>query len=134
VVLLKGVPYRATGVLPLIDYSAVSGECLMTRRSVFEQVGGFSSPAAVGQSDIDYCLRLREAGYRQVVHPQARLRFVGEPPADASAEARRRFSQIWAPRMPSDPHYNPNWAQDDRLFQLPVGTSPPDVALPFRVA
>ncbi len=46
------------------DYSAVTAACLMMRRSVFEQVGGFEDAFGVGFNDTDLCLRVREAGLR----------------------------------------------------------------------
>ncbi|MHB8439404.1 MAG: glycosyltransferase family 2 protein [Acidimicrobiales bacterium] len=43
-------------------YSAVTGACLMTRKSVFEDLGGFDTSMAVAFNDVDYCLRVRESG------------------------------------------------------------------------
>jgi GT2 family glycosyltransferase len=46
------------------DYSAVTAACLMLRKSVFEQVGGFDESFGIGFNDTDLCLRIGEAGYR----------------------------------------------------------------------
>ncbi len=56
------------------DLSAVTGACLAIRRAVFEQVGGLEAEhLRVAWSDIDLCLRVRDAGYRVVWLPNAVL-------------------------------------------------------------
>ena len=52
---------------------AVSGDCLVTRREVFERIGGFDERLAVACNDVDFCLRLRAAGLRVVWTPFAEL-------------------------------------------------------------
>ena len=42
------------------DYSAVTAACLMTKKSVFEAVGGLSTELAVAFNDIDYCMKVRD--------------------------------------------------------------------------
>ncbi len=46
------------------DFSAVTAACMMMRREVFEEIGGFDEDFAVGFNDTDLCLRLRERGLR----------------------------------------------------------------------
>src|SRR5690606_18781917 len=53
--------------------SAVTGACLVVRRAVYEQVGGLDESLAVAFNDIDFCLRLGEAGYRNIWTPFAEL-------------------------------------------------------------
>jgi len=55
------------------EVSAVTGACLMTRRSVFTQLGGFDEGLAEAFNDVDYCLRARSAGYRVIITPLAEL-------------------------------------------------------------
>jgi len=56
------------------NYSAVTAGCMLTRRDVFEQVGGFDEcQLPVAFNDVDYCLKLRAAGFRIVYTPYARL-------------------------------------------------------------
>ncbi len=56
------------------NYSAVTAACMLTRRAVFEQVGGFDErELAVTYNDVDYCLKLGRAGYLIVYTPFARL-------------------------------------------------------------
>ncbi len=55
------------------NYSAVTGACLMMRREVFEEIGGFDEDYEVEYSDIDLCFKTRAKGYRIVYVPQAKL-------------------------------------------------------------
>ena len=56
------------------DLHAVTGACLATRRDLYDQLGGLDEDAfAVDYNDIDYCLRLWDAGKRVVYEPRARL-------------------------------------------------------------
>ena len=55
------------------DCSAVSAACLMVRRAIFEEIGGFDEGFVSSHHDIDLCLRLRERGLRIVFTPYARL-------------------------------------------------------------
>ena len=65
----RGLPAEAPGVCRQLqatrNYSAVTGACLLTRREVFEEVGGFDEEQLpVTFSDVDLCLKMRRAGYR----------------------------------------------------------------------
>ena len=51
------------------DYNAVTAACLMTKRSVFDKVGGFDENIAVAFNDIDLCLKIRKLGYLIVYNP-----------------------------------------------------------------
>jgi GT2 family glycosyltransferase len=55
------------------EVSAVTGACLMTRREVFESLGGLDESLAEAFNDVDYCLRTRAAGLRVLVTPLAEL-------------------------------------------------------------
>ncbi len=55
------------------EVSAVTGACLMTRRRVFERLGGFDEAHDLIKNDLDYCLRLGQAGLRVVYAAEARL-------------------------------------------------------------
>ena len=99
------------------NYSAVTAACLMVRRDVFERVGGFDESLPIAWNDVDFCLRLRAAGYRNVYLPHVRLIhhesvsrgyvMTAEQLARNTAELvrlRRRWS---IPTLP-DPYYNPS--------------------------
>ncbi len=53
------------------DYSAVTAACLLTKRSVFEAVGGFEESLAVAFNDVDYCMKVRALGLQVVYNPYA---------------------------------------------------------------
>ena len=53
--------------------SAVTGACLMVKRPLWEEVGGFDEALRVAFNDVDFCLRLLRAGYRNVYTPLAEL-------------------------------------------------------------
>jgi O-antigen biosynthesis protein len=56
------------------NYSAVTGACLLVRRSIFMDVGGFDErELPVTFNDIDFCIKVRSSGYRNVVTPYAEL-------------------------------------------------------------
>jgi GT2 family glycosyltransferase len=60
-----------------IDVDWVSGACLMTRRDVFESLGGFDASFFMYWEDADYCRRVTRAGYRCVYVPDVTVRHVG---------------------------------------------------------
>ena len=55
------------------DVTGVTGACMMIPRSVYEAVGGFDEGLRVAFNDVDFCLRLRRAGYWIVYEPLAEL-------------------------------------------------------------
>ncbi len=103
------------------NYSAVTAACLMTRRRVFDEVGGFDERFPIDFNDVDYCLRLRRAGYRIVFTPWAQLYHhesasfgVRRQDLAGLAEMRRR----WADAIDRDPYYNPNLTRDFPDYRL----------------
>lgn len=55
------------------DMLAVTGACLMVRKDVFEQAGGFSEELAVAFNDVDLCYTIYEAGYYNIVRNDVTL-------------------------------------------------------------
>jgi GT2 family glycosyltransferase len=103
------------------NYSAVTGACLATRKSVLSQLGGFDEGFAIDFNDIDLCLRMIESGYRVVYTPYASLfHFEGASARRVTQkpEERRRFLARWARYMENDPHFNPNFSR--RHFDFTV--------------
>ncbi|HEY2705482.1 MAG TPA: glycosyltransferase family 2 protein, partial [Candidatus Dormibacteraeota bacterium] len=93
--------------------SAVTGACLMVKRSLWEEVGGFDERLRVMYNDIDFCLRLRDRGYRNVYSPLAEL--VHHHSASRSRslvlpEDTGLFIQRWDPLRPggADPYISPH--------------------------
>ena len=101
------------------DVSAVTGACLMMRRSVFDKVGGIDEDFAVGLNDVDLCMRIRKEGYLIVWTPYAELYHYeskSRRKLDISAEGMARsqrevdlFRMRWSNVIVAgDPYYNPN--------------------------
>lgn len=100
------------------SYSAVTAACLVIRKETYQQVGGMNErDLAVAFNDIDFCLRVREAGYRNVWTPYAELYHHESATRgyEDSPEKQRRFaSEIdymhgrWGRRLKEDPAYSPN--------------------------
>ncbi len=104
------------------NFSAVSGACLATRRAVFEEAGGFNSNDFPGGFyDVDYCLRLREKGYRITWTPHIELTGDGKTATEKVIEDKnsaevKAFREKWKSFLENDPYYNPNLLHfiDDR--------------------
>jgi GT2 family glycosyltransferase len=74
---LRGLPSDRPGYASMAivtrDCSVVTGACVMVRREVFDEVGGFDEQLPVAFNDVDFCLKLREKGYLIVYTPLAEL-------------------------------------------------------------
>ncbi len=101
----------------LHEVSAVAGACLLTRRSVYEQLGGLNEEQlGVAFNDVDYCLRLREQGLYCRLEPRARLvhhesvslKDHARGRAQAFADEVRWMQQRWATPIARDPFHNLN--------------------------
>lgn len=88
---------------------AVTAACLMTRRQLFEQLGGLSDEFPVNYNDVDYCLRLRQLGKRTVYDPDLRM-FHFESSSRSSAVnewEKQLFRERWLRFTDPDPYSNP---------------------------
>ena len=114
--------------LTLQDYSAVTAAALITKKSVFEEVGGFSEELAVAFNDIDFCMKVRDKNYLVVYNPYA-LFYHYESKSrglEDSPEKIERFNKetaIFMKRWPDilangDPYYNPNLTLRKSNFAL----------------
>jgi len=91
--------------------SAVTGACLMSRRSVFEELGGFDENLQVAFNDVDYCLRLKDAGYQVLYTPHAELIHHESASRGISGfyhDIRQMLRKWDSERFLNDPLYNPN--------------------------
>ncbi len=101
------------------NYSAVTAACMLTKRELFLEAGGFDANAfSVAYNDVDYCYRLRQLSWRIVYSPEAELvhyenysRGGFDNPAEIAA-FRQKYSS-W-----QDPYYNPNLSLDDEQFSI----------------
>jgi len=110
------------------DYSAVTAACMMTKAEVFRQAGGFTEELAVAFNDIDYCMKVRAAGYLVVYAPYAKMYHYESKSRglEDTPEKVARFNKeiaIFARRWPQilqdgDPYYNPNLTLRKSNFAL----------------
>lgn len=106
------------------NYNAVTGACMMVRRAVFEETGGFDEQdLPIAFNDVDLCLRLRTRGHLVVYTPYARLyhheaasRGYGSNPA--SAQAAEYVKRRWDGVLDDDPYYNRNFSRGGGDFYL----------------
>jgi O-antigen biosynthesis protein len=93
------------------DCSAVTGACMMMRRSLFDEVGGFDERLPENFNDIDLCLRLRQRGYLIVYTPLAFL-YHHERSSRRGGRAQPYldiFMRRWGAYIKAgDPYYNRN--------------------------
>jgi len=117
------------------DYSAVTAACMLTKRKLFKEVGGFDEiNQAVAFNDIDYCLKLRKKDYLIVYTPYAEL-YHYESMSRGSDFTKERFKKFyqegknmhdkWGELLQNDPYYNPNL--DKRDITLKVNTEFKDI-------
>jgi len=101
--------------------SAVSSACMMIRRNVFEQVGGFDDNLPRAYYDIDFCLRVRQAGYRVVYMPFSTLYCDIALPKTGSHPAEQDYMhKRWGDLLTRDPYYNPNLSLQRDDFGLKI--------------
>jgi len=123
------------------EVAAVTGACLLTHTDLWRSLGGFDEEhLAVAFNDIDYCLRVREAGRRVLWAANAELRHlesISRGP-EASSDQLARFQREtewmqrrWGTLLRSDPMYNPNLTDEREDYSL---SYPPRVDKVWRSA
>lgn len=114
------------------NLSAVTAACMLVKKDVFDEVGGLDEGLRVAFNDIDFCLRVREAGYRNLWTPHAELYHheSASRGAEDTPEKIERFKgevefmyARWGTALLRDPAYNPN---------LTLSGYPFDMAFPPR--
>ncbi|MES9833963.1 MAG: glycosyltransferase [Candidatus Thiodiazotropha sp. DIVDIV] len=110
------------------NFTAVTAACMLVRRRVFDEVGGFDeSNLAVAFNDVDICIRIYEQGYNNLWSPYAEFYHheSASRGAEDTPEKQRRFSgeaeymlNKWGPLLERDPAYNPNLTRCGEDFSL----------------
>lgn len=121
------------------ELSAVTGACIVVRRQIYLELGGLDAEhLKVAFNDIDFCLRLRERGYRIVYTPYAEFHHheSASRGLDDTVSKNRRFEaetkymrETWGAVLQNDPAYNPNLSLASADFTL---ASPPRISQPWR--
>lgn len=110
------------------DYSAVTAACMMTKKSIYEEVGGLTEEFKVAFNDIDFCMKVREKGYLIVYNPAVELyhyesksRGLEDTPEKVerfNSEV-NRFLDRWDKELKAgDPYYNVNLSLNRSDFGL----------------
>lgn len=109
------------------DYLGVTGACLLVRRSIYDEVGGLDEGIAVAFNDVDFCLRVHAAGYRNVWTPFAELvhhesvtrGYENTPEKIARFEKEVVILRSrWHALLEADPFLNPNLSSQSEGFEL----------------
>jgi O-antigen biosynthesis protein len=123
--LLVGLDGDVPGYLDMAiatrECSAVTGACLATRTSLFEELGGFDESLGVDLNDIDYCLRVWGSGHRVVYEASAELVHYESPSRGTAGDVRDivRFVERWKEAiLAGDPFLNPNLTRVDSSCAL----------------
>lgn len=113
------------------NVSAVTGACLMVKKSLYDKLGGLDEEFKVALNDVDFCLRLLEKGYLNVFTPFAELYHfestsrgidaADEAKAERYEEESQHFREKWKAFLEKgDPYYNPNFSLDYSDYSLRV--------------
>lgn len=110
------------------EYSAVTAACLMVKKTVFMEVGGMDTELKIAFNDVDFCLRVKEAGYKIIYNPfsiwyhdESKTRGAEDTPEkiERFRGEIEYFQRRWANFLYwGDPSYNPNLALDRHDFAL----------------
>ncbi len=106
------------------NVSAVTAACMLIRRDLFQEMGGFDSKnLPVAFNDVDLCLRIRERGYWIVYTPYARLYHHESFSRGRDDVFSERFQkeaaymiERWGDMLENDPFYNPNLSREEANF------------------
>ncbi len=119
--IMKNQPQDSTGYakkLGLVQqFSAVTGACMLMRTDIWRQVGGLDESLPVAFNDIDLCLKVRQAGYKILWTPFAKLTHHESQSrgSDVDPQRRRRLmdemakmKHRWGEQLTLDPFFSPN--------------------------
>ncbi|MET0557139.1 MAG: glycosyltransferase [Solirubrobacterales bacterium] len=97
-------------VLVAQNFLAVTGACLMTRRDVFERLGGLTIAFPINYNDMDYCLKLIADGLRVAYDPDTLLYHFESSSRSTEVEdwEKEQFLARWLPLTGVDPYSNPH--------------------------
>ncbi len=109
------------------NFAAVTAACMMVRKKLFFEVGGFTEELAVAFNDVDFCVKVLEKGYYNICIPRIKLYHHESISrgADVTLEKIERFSgevkymeNRWSKWIKSDPFYNPNFSLKTPYFHI----------------
>jgi O-antigen biosynthesis protein len=110
------------------NLSAVTGACMLVRKEVYQELGGLNEEdLKIAFNDVDFCLRAREKGYRNIWTPYAEL-YHHESISRGSDDTPEKYGRFqkeirfmeerWGSKLRNDPYYNPNLSIITEDFSL----------------
>jgi glycosyltransferase involved in cell wall biosynthesis len=114
-------PMNRTFVLAQ-NYSAVTAACMVLRKTVFDDLGGFDENLPSNSNDVDFCLRARETGlqivwtpYADLIHHESASRGRDFGSAQRAQVLREMAYMLekWGEQLRRDPFYSPNLSDSD---------------------
>lgn len=125
------------------NVSALSASCLMMRKAVFDELGGFDSASfPVYYADTDLCVKATQAGYLLVLEPDTGLLHMGGATrlltekfglrAKPDDQQHDKLYQRWLPQLANDPYYHPAFSKYSPGFSLSQDASRINEPLPGR--
>ena len=126
------IPVQNLGYMGRLCYTqnvtAVTGACMLVKKSLYEQVGGLDESFVISLNDVDFCLKLRKLGLLNVWTPFAELyhyESISRGLDDQGEKAERynreseHFREKWKAELEAgDPYYNPNFSLDRSDYAL----------------
>lgn len=119
-------------ILVAQDLTAVTAACMMVKKSLFLEVGGFNEKdLSVAFNDVDFCLKIYDRGYRNIYTPFAELYhyesvsrgYEDTPEKIARFEREANYMlKHWHKYLKSDPNYNPNLTLEKQDFSINLDT------------
>jgi len=120
------------------NISAVTGACLVVRRELYENAGGLEEQLEVAFNDVDFCLRVREKGYRnlwtpfaKLIHHESQSRKHDDTPEKQELLNKEKDFMLkrWGNNLNKDPYYNPNLTLQSEDFRI---SSHPKLNQPWK--
>ena len=112
------------------NVSAVTGACLMVRKSLWEEAGGLDESFRISLNDVDFCMRLRRKGYLNVWNPYCELYHYESASRGADTDGEKakryeeesaRFRETYKAELEAgDPYYNVNFSLDRSDYSLKI--------------
>ena len=109
------------------NLSAVTAACLLVKREIYDAVGGLDESFKVAYNDVDFCLRVKHAGFNNIYTPYAELYHYESKTrgSDNTPNNQKRFDSEkelllnrWPEVIGSDPAYNPNLTRSREDFSI----------------
>lgn len=112
-------------ILTVRECSAVTGACMLIRRSVYNEVEGFNEELPRAFNDVDFCLKVRKAGHNILYTPWSCLyhhesisRGQDKPEDPIFRHSINYMKQTWGYEIANDPYFNPNFSRNSENYEI----------------